>query len=205
MRPNYEQIAASWSLQALAENTDRSIWRYAPLLPLRQHPSPHHCSGLYSLNIGWTPLIRAARLGASLGLAHLLIKDDSRNPTGSLKDRASALVVAHAINAGETTLATASSGNAAASLAGLCAAEGMPCVIFVPHTIPPGKLAQLLMYGAHVFLVEGSYNDAVELCRAACSEFGWYARNTGYNPYTAEGKKQSHVRLPSSCRGRLRI
>jgi threonine synthase len=140
-------------------------------------------------SVGWTPLYHAERLGRQLGLSQLYIKDDGRNPTGSTKDRASAVVVAKALELGEPTVATASSGNAAAALAGLGAAAGLRTVIFVPQSAPEAKVAQLLIYGATVLLVEGSYDDAFELCLAACKEWGWYCRNTGYNPHTAEGKK----------------
>jgi len=91
--------------------------------------------------------------------------------------------------AGASVITTASTGNAAAALAGMCAAASMPCVIFVPQTAPRAKVAQLLAYGANVFLVEGTYDDAFELCLEASAEFGWYNRNTGFNPYMAEGKK----------------
>lgn len=186
MAPDYERIGARWSRDDLAADPRRSIWRYEPLLPLASAPAPGR--GAFDA-VGWTPLFDAGRLGAQLGLRNLLIKDDGRNPTASFKDRASAVVLAKALELGETTVATASSGNAAAALAGLGAAVGLPCVIFVPQSAPPAKVAQLLVYGATVLLVEGSYDDAVELCMAACDEWGWYNRSTGFNPHTAEGKK----------------
>lgn len=189
MAPDYGQVAAGWTRAALAADPRQSIWRYGPLLPLAP-ATPPPAQGCGALDaVGWTPLFDAGRLGASLGLPRLLIKDDGRNPTGSLKDRASAVVLARAREIGAATVATASSGNAAAALAGLGAAAGIPCVIFVPQSAPPAKVAQLLVYGATVLLVEGSYDDAVELCAAACDEWGWYNRSTGANPHTAEGKK----------------
>lgn len=97
------------------------------------------------------------------------------------------LVKAQERNAAVVT--TASTGNAAAALAGLAASTGQTTVIFVPKTAPPAKVAQLLTYGATVLLVEGNYDVAFDLCLAASHEFGWYCRNTGYNPYTVEGKK----------------
>jgi threonine synthase len=117
------------------------------------------------------------------------VKDDGRNPTASLKDRASALVVAKAQSKGRSVITTASTGNAAAALAGLAASVRMSAIIFVPATAPEAKVIQLLVYGAHVLLVNGTYDDAFELCLKASCEYGWYCRNTGYNPYTAEGKK----------------
>ncbi|HEY2981054.1 MAG TPA: pyridoxal-phosphate dependent enzyme, partial [Anaerolineales bacterium] len=124
----------------------------------------------------------------------LWLKDESRNPTASFKDRASAVVVtrAHEIAGADSrppVLVTASTGNAGAALAGMAAAVGQQAVILVPRSAPPAKVAQLLIYGARVILIDGSYDDAFELSVQAAQEFGWYCRNTGYNPFTAEGKK----------------
>src|SRR5262249_46615709 len=129
------------------------------------------------------------RLREALGLPHLYVKDDTRNPSASLKDRASAIAVARALAEGNPVVACASTGNAAASLAGLAAAAGLSSRIFVPETAPRAKVAQLLAYGATVYSVRGSYDDAFDLCIAACTRNGWYCRNTGYNPYLVEGKK----------------
>ena len=107
----------------------------------------------------------------------------------SFKDRASAIAVVKAREQGATAITTASTGNAAAALAGLCAAVAQPNVIFVPRTAPEAKVAQLLAYGARVLLVDGTYDQAFELCLQAAPRFGWYNRNTGYNPYMSEGKK----------------
>lgn len=188
MLPDYAQIAAGWGATVRAADPRRSIWRYAPLLPLDPRRLPADANPTLGA-VGWTPLAHAERLGRSLGLAQLWIKDDGRNPTGSFKDRASAVVVAHALATGEPTIATASSGNAAAALAGLGAAAGLECIIFVPASAPEAKVTQLLIYGATVLLVAGSYDEAFDLCLAACDRWGWYCRNTGYNPRTAEGKK----------------
>ena len=112
-----------------------------------------------------------------------------RQPTASFKDRASAVAVVKARERRAEVVTTASTGNAAAALAGLCAAVGQPNVIFVPRTAPQAKVAQLLAYGATVLLVEGTYDQAFELCLEAARAFGWYNRNTAYNPYMSEGKK----------------
>ncbi|MFC1961278.1 threonine synthase [Chloroflexota bacterium] len=160
-----------------------SMW-YRQLAPLAADAT------LPALHIGGTPLYDAPRLGQPLGLSRLWVKDDGRNPTASFKDRASAMVVAHAQEIGVTTVATASTGNAAAALAGVCAATpGVEATIFVPASAPEAKIAQLLVYGARVLLVEGTYDDAFDLCWTACEEFGWYNRSTGINPFTTEGKK----------------
>ena len=141
------------------------------------------------LAVGWTPLYPAPRLAEALGLGDLWIKDDGRNPTASFKDRASALAVVKAQEKGADIITTASTGNAAAALAGLCASVAQPSVIFVPASAPQAKVAQLLAYGATVLLVNGSYDDAFELCLQVAEHYGWYNRNTGFNPYMTEGKK----------------
>ena len=136
-----------------------------------------------------------SRLAKTIGLEHLWLKDDSRNPTASFKDRASAVVVARAREIGADVVATASTGNAGAALAGMSAAVGQEVVIFAPKTAPPAKVAQLLVYGAKVILVDGTYDDAFDLTIRASEEFGWYCRNTGYNPFTLEGKKTAALEI----------
>jgi threonine synthase len=181
---DYDRIAAQTNPAQMAADAGPGIGRYAALLPIADRRS------LPPLPVGGTPLLPAPRLAAGLGLRQVWVKDDGRNPTASLKDRASAVVVARAREWGLRTVATASTGNAAASLAGQVAAwEGGRAVIFVPATAPPAKMAQLLIYGATVLAVEGSYDQAFDLCTAACERFGWYNRNTGLNPFTTEGKK----------------
>ncbi|MFB3131524.1 MAG: threonine synthase, partial [Rhodothermales bacterium] len=120
---------------------------------------------------------------------HVWVKDDGQQPTGSFKDRASALAVVKAREKNAAIITTASSGNAAAALSGLCASVGQPNVIFVPEQAPPAKVAQILAYGSTVFLVQGTYDDAYGLCLEAAEHYGWYNRNTAYNPYMTEGKK----------------
>jgi threonine synthase len=195
---DYAFIARRFSPQALAANQDATIRRWLPLLPIGDVAS------LPPLDIGGTPLYHARRLGERLGLAQLYIKDDGRNPTASFKDRASAVAVAVAREQDAKVITTASSGNAGAALAGCAAARGMPSVIFVPHTAPRPKVAQLLMFGAQVFAVRGTYDQAFDLCLAASAEYGWYNRNTGYNPYTREGKKTCALEIAEQI-GKLQI
>ena len=152
-------------------------------------------SPLPPLTVGCTPLYDAPQLAAEFGVRQLMVKDDGRNPTASFKDRPSALAVVKAQEAGATVATTASSGNAGAALAGMCASVGMKSVIFVPATTPAAKVAQLQIYGATVVLVEGSYEQACELCLAASARFGWYQRTTGFNPFTAEGKKTAALEI----------
>ncbi len=175
---------------ATARHGPPSMWRYLDLLPISPSRLPGEVRQASPFtSVGWTPLHAAGRLGATLGLSNLYIKDEGRNPSASLKDRASAFVVAKALERGEQIVTTASSGNAGAALACMAASVGMKAVIFVPQSAPQAKVAQLLMFGAKVFLVRGTYDDAFELCLKASRHFGWYCRNTAYNPYTLEGKK----------------
>jgi threonine synthase len=187
---DYQRIAATTSPGKISDSRDYSIWRYSDLLPLDQ---PRKSAP--PLQVGWTPLYPATQAGRQLGLSSLYIKDDGRNPTASFKDRASAVVVAKARELGADRITTASTGNAGAALAGLAAAAQMPTVIFVPETAPPAKIAQLLIFGSRVLLVKGNYDQAFDLCLAASKEFGWYCRNTGYNPYTVEGKKTAALEI----------
>ncbi|MDI9548230.1 MAG: threonine synthase [Chloroflexota bacterium] len=180
---DYARLCSTVSARSIGADGDWSMARYWPLLPIG---GP---GDLPLLPVGGTPLLAAPRLGELNGMSSLYIKDDGRNPTGSLKDRASAIATSLARIRGAAVAATASTGNAAAALAGLCASAGQPNVIFVPESAPPAKLAQLLAYGSRVLAVRGSYDDAFDLCTQACREFGWYNRNTGYNPYMTEGKK----------------
>lgn len=182
---DYAAIGRSVSPSSLAASADPSLWRYLPLLPV----GDPGCQGTPLRAAGGTPLYRAERLGQGLGLADVWLKDDGRNPTASFKDRASAVVVARARELGAQVVVTASTGNAGAALAGMAGAAAQPAVIFAPETAPPAKVAQLLIFGARVLLVRGNYDQAFDLSVAAAREFGWYCRNTGYNAFTAEGKK----------------
>lgn len=176
------RAAETLTRKSLAERT-RSHWRYRELLPLDDAFCPK--DGL----VGWTPVIEAPRLAKALGVGRLRLKDDSRNPSGSFKDRPSSVGVQRALQEGFKSVACASTGNAATSLAYSAAVAGLECNIFVAKFVPQGKLAQLLAYGARVFRVQGSYAQAYELCTQACAKFGWYNRNAAVNPYLVEGKK----------------
>lgn len=174
---------------------ERTHWRYHELLPV---PAPEL---IVDFPVGMTPLVRA-RLGPGEG-TEVFVKDDSRNPSGSLKDRASSVAVALAARGGKSLpIACASTGNAASSLAALCARAGRPCLVFVPRTAPVEKLTQLLLYGARVFMVEGTYDDAFDLCAKVCARFGFYNRNTAVNPYLGEGKKTAALEIWEQLGGR---
>ena len=182
---DYEAIKEKYQPDDITCRTETSLWRYLPLLPV-SNPGGEE-TPLYAA--GWTPTFALPTLAEKLGLTNLWLKDESSNPTASFKDRASAILVARAKEIGAKVIVTASTGNAGAALAGMSAAVGQKSVIFAPKTAPVAKIAQLLIFGAEVMLVDGTYDDAVELAVKAANEFGWYCRNTGYNPFTAEGKK----------------
>lgn len=156
---------------------------FIDLLPIRSLES------YPSLRVGDTPLYRIKRLDDRPMLAELFIKDDSQNPTYSFKDRASALVSAYAKEQGIGTIIAASTGNAGSSLAGICASQNQKAIIVVPENAPLAKLTQIMMYGATIVPVKGTYDDAFDLSIEATKEFGWYNRNTAFNPLTIEGKR----------------
>lgn len=184
---DYEAIRKEVDPRQMVSRADRSAWHYAELLP-RTAPSNEKDTAL--AKFGWSPLYRAGNLERELGIRAIWLKDDGQLPSNSFKDRASSMVVAQAIATQRQTICVASTGNAASALALMCAGRSdVRAVIFVPQSTPEGKLVQSLIYGAQVYLVKGSYNDAVEMASAACQRFGWYNRSTGTNPYTREGKK----------------
>ena len=180
---DYDYIKTVLTKEKLAERDDRSMWRYRELLPIEDST----CNT--PLRVGWSPLYEADRLATELGIGKLWVKDDGQNPTASLKDRASAMAVAKAQEAGAKVIACSSTGNAASSLAGTAAAAGLKTSIFVPSRAPQGKVAQLMTFGATVVSVQGSYEDTFELSKAAIDKWGWYNRNAAINPYLSEGKK----------------
>jgi len=180
---DYEAMRHELNPATLAANFNRSMWRYLPLLPVSDATLIPH------LQAGWTPLYDAPRVARELGVERCWVKDEGRNPTASFKDRASAMGVVKALEKNASRITCASTGNAASSLAGFAAAAGIPATIFVPARAPEAKVAQLLIYGAQVFSVQGTYDEAWELCMAAAAEFGWYNRNCAINPYLIEGKK----------------
>lgn len=182
---DYKEINKKYRPEDITSRTDNSLWRYLPLLPV---DDPEGEATPLRI-VGWTPIYSPTELAGKLGLKELWVKDEGRNPTASFKDRASAVVVARARQLSAEVVVTASTGNAGAALAGMAAAVGHKAVIFAPRTAPPAKIAQLLIYGAKVILVDGNYDQAFDLTVQASNEFGWYCRNTGYNPFTVEGKK----------------
>lgn len=185
-----EEIQAAefdgWLCPSCGSNLDVINDRDTILTQVRQSPFD---TARIPLQIGDTPLYPAERLGQSIGLRNLYLKDDTVNPSASSKDRASAFAVLRALDSGAETVAVASTGNAGSSLACVAAAAGIQAVVFVPEDAPVAKLTQALSFGATVLAVRGNYDDAFELCLSAADEFGWFNRSTGINPFTREGKK----------------
>ncbi len=182
---DYDALKAKFSPDKFMDLPEASLWRYLNLIPVEDPGG----LGTPLRRAGWTPVYQPRRLAEKLGLQQLWIKDESPNPTASFKDRASAIVVARARQIGAEVTVAASTGNAGAALAGMAAAVGAKAVIFAPRTAPPAKIAQLIVFGAQVLLVDGTYDQAFDLSIEATEAFGWYNRNTGFNPFTAEGKK----------------
>ncbi|RME00056.1 MAG: threonine synthase [Calditrichaeota bacterium] len=193
---DYERITAHFS-PATLKTRSRNHWRYRELLPISG------TAMLPSLELGWSPVYAAKRLARWAGVRELWLKDDGRNPTASLKDRASAVGVVKCREFGFETIACASTGNAASSLAGMSAAMGLPAYIFIPERAPEPKVAQLLIFGARVLKVRGTYDQAYDLCMQACEHYGWYNRNCAINPYLVEGKKTCGLEIGEQMADRI--
>jgi len=186
---DYEVLKGTLSRAYFRGENERSMWRYLPLLPIEDRRF------IQPLRVGWTPLYAFSDLASDYGLKALYVKDDGQNPTASYKDRASSVVVIKAQEKGKKVVTCASTGNAASSLAGFAAATNLETIIFVPRTAPEAKVAQLLIYGAKVFLVDGSYDVAYDLAAEAAATFDWYNRSAAVNPYLVEGKKTGALEL----------
>ena len=186
---DYASLQHKLTRSSFARSGRESMWRYLPLLPIEGERY------IQPLRVGWTPVYRFPELASELGLSELTVKDDGQNPTASYKDRASSVVVIKAQEKGRSVVTCASTGNAASSLAGFAAATELETIIFVPERAPDAKVAQLLVYGARVFLVKGSYDVAYDLAAEAADAFGWYNRSAAVNPYLVEGKKTGALEL----------
>jgi threonine synthase len=185
---DYEALSSKIN-RGYFNNREYSLWRYFDLLPIENRKN------VPALPVGWTPMFKTERLEKQLGLKNLYLKDDGRNPTGSFKDRASAIAVAKALDFGQESITCSSTGNAASSLAGFAAYTGLTSYIFIPAGAPKAKIIQPLVYGANVILVEGTYDEAYHLCNEAAKKWSWYNRNCAINPYLIEGKKTAGFEL----------
>lgn len=180
---NYDLIREIWTVDDLKKFPYKSLWRYHPLLPVENPPDN------LSMQSGGTPLLSFPQIQTEVGKINLYVKDDTRNPSGSLKDRATEVGIRHADEQGHDTIVAASTGNAAASLASLAAFYEKNAVILAPVSAPPAKLVQIMQYGATLYPVDGTYNDAFDLSMLVAKANKWYSRSTGINPVLAEGKK----------------
>ena len=185
IRYDYKKIKAALTREQLKERRDQTMWRYMEFLPVE----PETVQKVNKLKVGCSPLYKVDRLAERLGIKELYVKDDGINPSASLKDRASAMAVMKAAEAGNGTIACSSTGNAASSLACNAAAAGFKTFIFVPERAPKGKVSQLMIFGANVVSVKGNYEDTFRLSAEAIDRYGWYNRNAAINPYLMEGKK----------------
>jgi threonine synthase len=186
---DYDALRKVLTRESFRASGRASMWRYLPLLPIEDD---HY---IQPLRVGWTPVYSSPNLAADLGLSALYVKDDGQNPTASYKDRASSIVVIKAQERGRPVVTCASTGNAASSLAGFAAATDLETVLFAPQAAPEAKIAQLLVYGATVFLVDGSYDVTYDLAAEVAERFGWYNRSAAVNPYLVEGKKTGALEL----------
>lgn len=185
----YDYVAAGRALAGRIRDAERcrDLFRFLPLLPVDASDA--------ILPAGATPLVPAPRLAARLGLAALYLKDETRNPTRCLKDRATAIAVTMARALGRGDLYCASAGNAAISLAGFCAHQGLSCHVFVPREASDTRLAWLRRYGADVHVSAGDYDRAFAEAEAAGAAHGWYSRNCAFNPFLVEGKKTAALEI----------
>ena len=177
-----DAVAATTTRASIAAGPE-SLWRYADLLPVLADGARVDLGG------GWTPLVRAPRLGAALGLRDLWLKNDTLNPTGSFKDRVVSVALSAARALGFTTVACASTGNLAQSVAAHAAAAGVDAVVFVPHDLEPAKVLATALYGPRVVAVDGTYDDVNRLCAEVADDRGWGFVNVNLRPYYAEGSK----------------
>jgi threonine synthase len=191
----YDQAGARDGIVDRLDDPIVDLWDFAPLLPTD--------GNAVDLGAGGTPLLSAPTLSDRLG-ATVHLKDERGNPTGSIKDRASAVLASRALASDQSVVTCASTGNAAASLAGYAARTGLDCCIFVPADVPEGKAVQPLVYGADVYAVEGDYEDAFSLCRTVSERRNWYDCSAAVNPYAVEGlrtvghelARQTHENVP---------
>src|SRR3989449_8094344 len=182
IEPEYDLAAFdAEALRDTIENGPLSLWRYAPLLPVAE-PRGHFA-------VGWTPFVSAPRLGAAIGVARLFIKDESRNPSLSFKDRPVAIALARALELGLDTIACASTGNLAGAVAAAAARNGLRAFVFVPAMTDESKVAGAAAYGATVVRVNGTYDQVNRLCARLADEECWGFVNFTLRPYYAEGSK----------------
>jgi len=180
---DYDDIRDNITRSVLRQWPIDTIFKYSTLLPITT------IKPALNLKVGMTPLYQFPDLAKKSGIERLYFKDDSYNPSLTLKDRASAVSLIKAQELNFNTVATASTGNAAASMACIGAHLNMDRIIFIPESIPRAKLVQLQIYGSKIITVQGNYDQAFDLCRKISTKRSWYNRSTAINPFNLEGKK----------------
>src|ERR1700733_5027734 len=179
---DYDKMRSLVSKASIAAGPP-NMWRYAEMLPI-------HLPSVIDLSPGFTPLVRATRLGQHLGLDNLYLKDDTRNPTGSFKDRVVAVALSKALELGFKVAACASTGNLANSVAAHAARAGLDSVVLIPHDLEAAKVTMTAVYGGTVIAVDGTYDDVNRLCAELTSERpSWAFVNVNVRTYYAEGSK----------------
>ena len=169
--------------RAAIESRPNTMWRYRELLPVAEDPT-------VGTQVGFTPLIKADRLARALGIRELWIKNDAVNyPTLSFKDRVVSVALSRAKELGFTTVACASTGNLANSVAANAAAAGLKAYVFIPSDLEQGKIVNSLIYGAQVICIKGHYDEVNRLCAEIAGKYGWAFVNVNMRPYYAEGSK----------------
>lgn len=178
---DYDAIAAAVSREKIAAGPP-TLWRYADLLPVDGNPA-------VDLGTGCTPLVRADRLAAELGLGEVWVKNDTRNPTNSFKDRVVSVALSKALDFGFAVAACASTGNLANSVAAHAARAGLRSYVFIPSDLEQGKVVTTAVYGGEVVAIDGSYDDVNRLCAELAGIHEWAFVNVNMRPFYAEGSK----------------
>ena len=195
---DYDTLKKTFTREHLLSIPPGGFWHLPELYPINP-PTYEENEKLNNLHLSYAPtsMVRTKAMGSFLAF------DDTLNPTLSFKDRATSLVLAKALQMNITEIAAASTGNAGSSLAGLSARLGIKSHIFCPERIPLGKRIQIQAFGAEIYLVKGSYDDAFDLCLEVGNKMKWYNRNTAYNPLTIEGKKSASIDMFIARKGKL--
>jgi threonine synthase len=178
---DYDAIGAAVSRERIAVGP-ASIWRYADLLPVERGHA-------VDLGAGFTPLVRADRLAAALGLGEVWVKNDTLNPTNSFKDRVASVALSKALEFGFKTAACASTGNLANSVAAHAARAGLRSYVFVPSNLERAKIVTTAVYGGNLVAIDGNYDDVNRLCAELAGTYRWAFVNVNVRPYYAEGSK----------------
>jgi threonine synthase len=193
---DYDHIKKSLTKAAI-QSRPKSMWRYRELLPVAKDPT-------VGLQVGFTPLVKADRLAKKLGIRELWVKNDTVNyPTLSFKDRVVSVALSRARELGFDTVACASTGNLANSVAANAAAAGLKAYVFIPSDLEHGKILNSLVYGAHVIGIKGHYDEVNRLCAEIAGKFGWAFVNVNMRPYYAEGSKSMAYEIAEQLGWRL--